>query len=360
MSPGLIQILLLVLATFPSSAAARSWRDVVDPSMYRNIDLDVHKLHVTTERNPFVSTFPRPKAPPSEAPKGDIATTPTPSPTAVWGMVEQNGGCPEGQLLHEIRMVDAWGDGWGDTTLTITRMVNPENELGLVKKVATETGTVVTEIIPVREPVGDDPSFPRQIFQGSLPTGSEGFVYICMEPDKCYEVTAEGGLWQQEVTWGIRQVVLGVPREQSPSSLTFAKGGSPETCQISVDVNGERACPVTCGLHTKAPSVAPTTLAPTKNPTLPPTVLRNIIPDDPTSSPSTPPSDMPSLIPTFFPTITYNVIADESPDNSSGAPSDMPSLVPTSGPTEDDSTGGGLGGLGGLGGFGFGGGFRRA
>eukprot|EP00977_Amphora_coffeiformis_P005892 scaffold1248_cov170-Amphora_coffeaeformis.AAC.11 len=357
MSQGSVQILLLVLATFASTAYARSWRDVVDPSMYRNVDLDVHKLHVTAERDPFLSSFPRPK-PTSEAPRGDVdvEVTPTASPTAVWEMVGQNGGCPEGQLLYEIRMVDTWGDGWGDTTLTITRMVNPENQLGVVKKVATETGTVVTEIIPVREPVGDDPSFPRQIFKGSLMAGSEGYEYICMEPDQCYQVVAEGGLWQQEVAWGIRQVALGVPREQSPSYLTVAKGGSPETCQISVAVNGERVCSVTCGLSTKAPSVAPTTLTPTQTPTLVPTVMKNIAPDDPPPSPSMFPSDMPSLVPTSFPTMINNVITDEESESSSGAPSDMPSLVPTSVPTEEEPT---REGLGSLGGFGFGG-FRRA
>lgn len=362
---------LCLAVSLVSSATARSWRDVVDPSMYRYVDLDEHKLLVMAEADPF-QTLPPPsdkgdrvsEAPPSrdgdDVAVDEATLEPTASPTAVWEMVDQNGGCPEGQLLHEIRMVDNWGDGWDDTTLTITRMVKTENQIGIVKKVTTDTGTVVSEIIPVKDPVGDDPSFPREIYKGSLYAGSEGFAYVCLELDQCYQVVASGGLWQQEVTWGIRQVQLGIPREHSSSDLILTKGRAPETCRLSVAVNGERACPVTCGLTTQMPSPAPATRVPTRSPiksptlspTSAPTVVYNIVEDDvPTISPSAVPSDVPSLVPTSRPTAsTFNqgIVIEEGPI--SQAPSDMPSVVPTSRPTEKTN---GLGGLGGGFGFGF-------
>lgn len=368
---GRSALLLLLLATLARSSQAREWRDVVDPALYEWMDLDAQKLIVMTETDPFQVSF-SPTNSPTDFPQVEVVerpTTPLPTtiaPTEVWGMVEQNGGCDEGHVLHEIRMTDTWGDGWGEIFMTITRLVDENNLPGVVQMVETEYDTTVSEIVEVRDPLENDPSYPHQVFKGRLSEGSEGFAYVCLERNQCYEVSVEEGFWDQEIAWGIREAELGVSPKNSPDSIDYVKGEAPETCHFSVaDVSsGVHACPVTCGNRTQKPTA--TAPIPTSSPTNAPTVIRNILPNGDTPTVSAVPSDMPSLVPTSREHAGIDTIGDaDSQGDSQGAasagyvsevPSDAPSLVPTGPPTEERS-GNTAGGGGGGGGFGFSGGF---
>lgn len=391
--------MLLVLGNLTvATAAARGWRDVVDPGMYQWIDFDLHKRIVTSEKNYF--TKPN-KGSPTSAPTSNVQTShsnvlaptasPTLAPTAIWGLVEKNGNCPMDEVLHEIRMTDSWGDGWDETTLTITRMVKDEDQTDKVTQTRNRFSTTVQEIVTVREPVMYDRSYPDQVFSGSLEDGIEGFAYVCLRRDQCYEVATEGGLWPQEVAWGIRQVELGVPRTKADKNLIVAKGEAPETCQLSVPdaETGERFCPVTCGARTNIPTASPstarpTTRMPTAAPSFMPTGTRNIAPNSGPSPPATVssvPSDAPSLVPTNVPSFSLeSTVPDDQaqdgvtnyqepgantnvqevqgkPASNTAVPSDAPSLVPTGAPSPDTNSNGlpsgvGFSGFGGNGGFG--------
>ena len=360
---------MLVLAATMPWVKARDWRDVVDPGLYEWVDLDPKKLIVMAEMDPFAVSF-SPTMTPTYAPEVDVVerpTTPSPTdlptlaPTEVWAMVDQNGGCEKDQVLHEIRMTDSWGDGWDETIMTITRLVDQSNLPGVVQMEKNEHRSSINGFVEVRDPQKDDPSFPFQVYRGSLAKGTEGFSYICLQRNQCYQVSVDGGFWQQEIAWGIRQVQLGVPREKSPDSLLLAKGEAPEICQISVadKETGEHACPITCGVRTGNPTAKPT-FSPTSNPT----AIRNAIPDDKPPE-SSAPSDMPSLVPTSRDDEDGGDAAEEGQQDKEGAgagqivssvPSDTPSLVPTGAPSDENRIGGGGFGNGG-GGFGFSGGF---
>lgn len=256
------------------------------------------------------------------------------------------------EVLHEIRMTDTWGDGWDETTLTITRLVLEGDKPGVLEKITTETTTTVKEIIGIREPILNDPSFPREIYSGGLEGGAEGFQYVCLRRNQCYQIATQGGLWPQEVAWGIRQVQLGVPREEADKKYVLAKGAAPETCQVSLanEETGERVCPITCGLYTEVPTAGPTFSTPV------PTIIRGIMPNDVPSPPSptavsSVPSDAPSLIPTNVPS-SLNVVRgrDDQDDEGEGdpksggkataPPSDAPSLVPSGAPVGEMASNG--------------------
>jgi hypothetical protein len=322
-TPSPLVVTLLIGLVAP--AAARHWTTVVDPGLYQWVDFtDIPRLMASAPEDPWSSSRAPAAAPtsrPSEADANVEARTaptalPSLAPTGRWEQVEQNGGCPTGQVMHELRLLDSWGDGWGETTLTITRLVDADDQPGVLRNEPSDDGgstTTLSQIVSVRPPLStDDPSFIQTVFEGSLVAGAEDFEYVCLAPESCYRVVVQGGLWPQEVSWGLRQVEMGVSRSDSPSDLFLTKGGAPEDCTLSVAdaATGAQVCPVTCGQFrpTEAPTASPvgTTSAP---------------------SASGAPSDAPSLVPTWVGGLAG------AGAGGSGMPSDAPSLVPTTVPT---------------------------
>jgi hypothetical protein len=99
-------------------------------------------------------------------------------------------------------MYDSFGDGWDETSLTIS----------------------------------DVNSINTALFSGSLKEGSQGTEYICLsKTPSCYQVVAKGGTWGKEVSWEIKPVTEG--------SFSVASGGSPMSCGFPVAGN---ACANTC------------------------------------------------------------------------------------------------------------------
>jgi hypothetical protein len=287
---------LFCLAFLLSSTTARHWTEVVDEDEYKWIDFDGERAIITAEGDPYLVGHS-----PAGAPN-PVDFAPTPKPTEVWEMAE---GCKEGHVLHEIQMVDDWGDGWGETTMTITRLVSRQDLPNMVKKDENEENTTVSEIVPVNDPVGDDPSFPFQVFHGKLGSGKEGFSHVCLEYKKCYQIAVRGGQWQSEVSWSIREVQRGIPREEAGDSLLLARGVAPQVCRISLadKTTGERVCPVTClAVENNAGQAEASSV----------------------------PSDMPSLVPSGQPSSNNDA-------QRSSMPSDAPSLVPSTLPTDGEN-----------------------
>lgn len=107
--------------------------------------------------------------------------------------------CDDKGSAYRLLMHDAFGDGWDDTTITIT---NKKDGSG--------------------------------IFTGSLKDGAEGQEYICLEESKCYSVEAKGGMWGKEVSWDVKGF--------SSGAATYASGGSPMKCEFSVKDGCDNTC----------------------------------------------------------------------------------------------------------------------
>jgi hypothetical protein len=302
-----IKSIKLLLITLLRYADARSWKDVVDPSIFLASAIDGARLETVLEKDPF-HPYGTPTMTPTITKVTEAQSNPsavpvihsTQAPTARYEMIVGNGGCPVGKNLFEIRMEDSWGDGWDGTQMRIVAFsVNATDSTtsGSSHKIVTNQDlqtVTVSQSVQVKSDVS-----PIEVFRGQLEYGEEAYDYVCLETSKCYRVTVNGGEWEEEIKWDIRRVVLGESREERENGLALAKGLAPTSCQFSVpdSTSGAQVCLSTCGDPTK--SKAPTQ-APTFFPSLLPTheVQQST---EKTVAPSVNDvSDAPSLFPTAF------------------------------------------------------------
>eukprot|EP00934_Nitzschia_sp_Nitz4_P006012 Nitzschia sp. Nitz4//scaffold119_size111653//57707//60550//NITZ4_004193-RA/size111653-processed-gene-0.189-mRNA-1//-1//CDS//3329533845//6002//frame0 len=109
--------------------------------------------------------------------------------------------CKDGQKVYRLILQDSFGDGWDDTTLTITK-----------------TGTS------------------EEVFKGSLKDGFESTEYICLdEQPACYDAITAGGSWGVEVSWDVKTT--------KESSISLAGAGAPSRCQFPI---AGGSCEQTC------------------------------------------------------------------------------------------------------------------
>lgn len=220
---------------------------------------------------------------PSPYPSIPPTVGPSPAPIVAWANVNGNGGCDDGETLHQVIMYDAWGDGWDGTYLTIRRTDLPS-----------ESKTFTME---------DNARYKK-------------WEYLCLRKRRCYDTVSWGGLWQQEVRWEIKPIVLGFDPDSNAHFLpkSVAKGGAPQSCAFYVKDPNETvespACPSTCNRFPDEYTSSPTAY-PSKVPSTPPTHAPSSRPSDKpvtaaeaaawTPSPSASPSWMPSLRPSAMP-----------------------------------------------------------
>jgi hypothetical protein len=367
-------VLLLGLQVYESTA--RSWVDVIDTSVYASAVVDPARALYRLEHDPFDFSYEEhenaspallptaapttkhhtvkslfttvPSAVPSNAPTAE--RVPTSSPTI------PKPQCPDGEVRAVVRMYDSWGDGWGGTSLSITirssEVVNKTEQSSTRSFILSNLAKYTTE---------------KPIFEGALADGSEGFYYVCLNPEICYDVTVDGGHWQDEVRWDIHPDLEG----DIGSELTIlAKGLAPVSCSFSApDDFGKSVCSFSCASTSDFPSVSPTasqtrapnSLSPTHVPSLFPSDAPSLLPNAPltsgipsittfvnqgevqglpptgqkTRSRSDAPSDVPSPAPQPI-RISHSVPPStiELYSTSSEMPSDGPSLVPSSVSTE--------------------------
>jgi len=109
--------------------------------------------------------------------------------------------CSHGETAYRLIQYDSWGDGWDLTSMKVTN------------------------------------SDGKEIYQGSLTNGFEGYEYICLSSEAtCYNVDLTGGMWGNEVTWEIKPLRSG--------TRSIAQGGSPQKCHFPV--GGDDKCKQTC------------------------------------------------------------------------------------------------------------------
>lgn len=311
--------------------AARTWLDVVDPSIYASSSLDRYRIEYFTETDPFGVPAAAPSREPTaaiiEAPQEGLTPSPSLAPTSRYDNLV---GCSVGEYLYELKMHDSWGDGWDSTVIKITQMAMEEEPEELASGFTVETSddnstVTISHVTDVYQNTTEDKFEPEvNIFNGGLASGREGYSFLCLEPFKCYDVEIEGGLWESEVKWDIRAVPIGYTEDELVDivGMPVAKGSAPAKCRFSIpdEVTGEYECPFSCDADdSAAPSIAPS-LTPTAKSA---------------STPTTMPSMAPSLVPSLGPSSAYSQTPSAGPSlaRSSMPPSDQPSLLPSGQPS---------------------------
>lgn len=124
--------------------------------------------------------------------------------------------CTKDQTLYRMVMYDSFGDGWEQTTITIT---------------PTSGATTGQQLTPV--------------FSGGLKEGAEGTVFLCLSLNAmCYHVDVTGGNWGREASWYVRGYAEGSP--------AIASGGGAMSCDFGV---AGGSCDNTCtGKSNRDPS----------------------------------------------------------------------------------------------------------
>jgi len=293
---------VVLLLAAPPECSARSWVDVIDTHIYASAVKDPN--HGRQESYPFVFdneslVDASPSLVPTSAPFANIIETPT-TLTSSTPSAPSAAVCGENEYLYVVRMRDTWGDGWAGTFMTITKGV------GTTKTEYNAKGARFSEVVKVHNATTMDP-----VFHETLQDGVVGQSNVCLEVGICYDIGVDGGQWQEEVKWDIR--------EATENSVTLAKGLAPMKCQFSIPnrTTGEFGCEFICETSTKFPTKAP--------------IASGV------------PSDAPSLVPfsygTLLPTKSQEEIETDPPvafqeegdstSDYSAMPSDAPSFVPS-------------------------------
>eukprot|EP00566_Odontella_aurita_P019148 CAMPEP_0113561246 /NCGR_PEP_ID=MMETSP0015_2-20120614/19874_1 /TAXON_ID=2838 /ORGANISM="Odontella" /LENGTH=311 /DNA_ID=CAMNT_0000463029 /DNA_START=229 /DNA_END=1164 /DNA_ORIENTATION=- /assembly_acc=CAM_ASM_000160 len=249
--------------------------------------------------NPTVA----PTVHPSPSPTITPTENPTVAPTARAENEADNGGCEANEYLFALFMYDQGGDGWEKAKISIAE----ENVFG----------------------------FRETVFKGGLEDGKSGMEYVCLELYTCYHAVIQGGLWEKEIRWELKPVVLGTTDEYK---IAIAKGAAPAECSFSFGNPRYPVCETTClswnpptpaptERPTPAPTVRPTTepsgkptSAPTWTPTKAPTGRRT---SAPTTWPTRRPTKVPTSIPTHYPTYYPTELPTDLPSN---RPNGLPML----------------------------------
>jgi hypothetical protein len=252
---------------------SRQWQAIIDHSIYQKSNIDSRRYEIKLEQDPFY--YPGDYYPDDESPTVSpvsnkwVTLSPTVSPSAFpsdspslmptgWS-IELNGGCRQGHELFEVHMYDSWGDGWDQTQLVISgiddqdpTIVLPSNFMtrtittrngGSIVKIARSIDLSDQSLLNPEEVNDMDPL--GVIFEGTLQQGSHDVAYLCLLPRRCYQVTAAGGEFLNEVSWDIRPGNLDSNNEQQLEPILG--GGAPAGCTFSLpDENGHHFCPNNC------------------------------------------------------------------------------------------------------------------
>lgn len=227
-------------------AQARRWEDVIEVSIYAQSHVDLPRIQFAIEENPLnvAPTFVLLESqPPSDAPSS------VPSYFKLEELDEPNSNyqagskCPEGGAVYTVNMHDTWGDGWGETTLSIReikRIDNPVSNHSSQVSLQKRSFNPSTNHWSHRE-------LENFVFRGGVKEGDFDSRDVCLSQAACYEVTLENGKWTEEAKWEILPVISEEGNSRT-ASQAVAKGRGLSNCTFHVSeyVNSGLECPFTC------------------------------------------------------------------------------------------------------------------
>jgi len=118
------------------ASEARRWEDVIISSIYAQSHIDIPRIQFSLEADPL-SAVAAPtmyqSEPPSDAPSSvpSYYGDPNDEMTAQSSSSSNNNQasnnsvthkCPSGEASYQIKKFDTWGDGWGETTISIRQV----------------------------------------------------------------------------------------------------------------------------------------------------------------------------------------------------------------------------------------------
>lgn len=226
-----------------SVAEGRSWEDVIVKAIYQQSGVDVARMQLRVEWDPFNA---------DEGPHSHSLTTlePTSAPTV--------GPCHDGAVYHQVNMYDSSGNGWESTKVQVigiedqddSNLSNATLSTSTHKKSTDEGNGFVTVSSTVEFQEGsilsEDPRYATplgKIFESELLRGSSDYADICLLPRRCYEIVVSGGDLMEEVSWDLTIMDENFEQVATP----YMQGKAPIYCKFSIpDVNGEVFCPTSC------------------------------------------------------------------------------------------------------------------
>jgi hypothetical protein len=321
---------------------------------------------------------------------------PSMNPSSKLDDSKANGGCPTAEVLHDVILIDQFGDGWDGRELIIERLgddlfwesttvqFSQNSQYVLEYEVKYGNGSSKTSIVkvnnsslPAKSRVVWEEVLPgpvlslNPIFRGTTSNSNSSIQHACLQPGRCYRAILPGGEWDGEISWEIRQSILQSAGASNQSNKAIVNGGAPSNCTFSVPGLSEDPkmfCYSDCRLAgadpliTTTPSIAPTTPKPSWAPvTLSPSsspitnapvietsvlrttsIIRDLNPPSvsrrPSGSPSFSPTIYPSLLPSLSPSEFASVIPTEYPTTSpSFFPTTMLSFSPSQSPSKNPS-----------------------
>jgi len=258
--PFFILIAALVSLVALPGAHARRWEDVIAVSIYAQSHVDIPRIQFAIEDNPLnvaptvilLSESQPPSDEPSSVPsyynqEDDDEDEPVQDPPKL--------DCSQGEAAFKLNMYDSWGDGWGETTISIRQMGRLEGAptVALSQDVALHDFTTTTTSTSIQKRSID----PRSSWQhrgledyvliGGLKKGDFDSQHVCLSQSACYAVALQGGMWQEEAKWEI----IPVDAETGTSAASqnaIAKGRGLSNCTFYVteDPVDQPNCPFTC------------------------------------------------------------------------------------------------------------------
>ena len=318
--------LVALLSLLPTSEARR-WEDVISVSIYAQSHIDVPRIQYSLEADPF-SNMPAPSIYQSELLSDAPSSVPSYFADPNESLAAQSGSnnkasstetfvgqnCPDGEYSYKINKIDTWGDGWGETFLVI-REVNSNLDVVQSTSPPGETTFTISKDIQVEDyeiaagsanrtdqnvngtsSNGGNSRKLESVYQGGLQDGGFEAEHVCLSHTACYEVTLQGGKWQEEAKWEI--VPIGSSASTtSGSAVAKGQGFSNCTFYVSDSVVDHPSCPFTCKASSGGTSDSegvPVAQA------APPVQQQKSAIALQTDVPTGAPSDMPSLVPTMI------------------------------------------------------------
>ena len=180
-------VTLQLLFGFPQFIDARSWRSIIDHDIHSRSNIELARMQLKREADPFffgqdshtvppvepsppvATSAPKPVASPTPAPNKWVTLPPSDSPTLLPTVdpkhtqvpsdlpslaptepvptalptsrennVDGNGGCHEGSILYQVNMRDQFGDGWDfNTVLKIEGIEDQQDQIQTASTITT-------------------------------------------------------------------------------------------------------------------------------------------------------------------------------------------------------------------------------